>query len=62
MFLLTCSVLKTLFLMKELNPDSGFNKTITKMNFELSEEQNLIRETVRDFAEREMKLFEEPFF
>ena len=48
--------------MKELNPDSGFNKTITKMNFELSEEQNLIRETVRDFAEREMKLFEEPFF
>ncbi len=25
------------------------------MNFELSEEQNLIRETVRDFAEREIK-------
>ena len=26
-----------------------------KMNFELSEEQQLIRETVRDFAEREIK-------
>ena len=25
------------------------------MNFELTEEQNLIRETVRDFAEREIK-------
>ena len=38
---------------------SGFNKKTYKihitMNFELTEEQELIRQTVRDFAEREVK-------
>jgi short/branched chain acyl-CoA dehydrogenase len=31
------------------------SKTREKMNFELSEEQQMIRDTVRDFAEREIK-------